>query len=195
MLVFSTLWIIKCFIKSTVKRTISHIVFICLTFLQCAFSNVSSNDFSERMHSHIGYICLTFLHFEVSNLSLNCLPVRMQSHIGCICFFSTVSFKMCPQSAWITGCKVTLVAFVWFFSSAFSNVSSNDYSERMQSHIGCICLTFLHFEVSNPSSNCLPVRMQSRISCICLTFLHCVFPNVSANGLDGKRHSHIDCIC
>ena len=29
--------------------------------------------------------------------------------------FSTVHFNVCPQSTCITGCKVTLVAFVWLF--------------------------------------------------------------------------------
>ena len=32
----------------------------CITFLHCAFSNVSSNGLLERMHSHIGCICLFF---------------------------------------------------------------------------------------------------------------------------------------
>ena len=42
-----------------------------------------------------------------------------------------------------------------------------------ESHIGCICLTFLHsWAFSNVFSNRLPVRMQSHIGCI--GFL-CVF--------------------
>ena len=45
------------------------------------------------------------------------------------------------------------------------------------------------------SKMCLSEKRQSHISCICLTFLHCAFSNVSANGLDGKRYSHIGCIC
>ena len=63
----------------------SHTGCICLTFLRCVLSNVSSNDLPEKRHSHIGCICMAFLHCEFSNESSNCLPERMQSHIGCIC--------------------------------------------------------------------------------------------------------------
>ena len=51
--------------------------------------------------------------------------------------------------------------------------------EWMQSHIGCICLAFLHCVFSNVSSNGLYRRMHNHIGCICLSFLHCVFSNVS----------------
>ena len=47
------------------------------------------------------------------------------------------------------------------------DVSSKCPVERMQSHIGCICLTFLHCVFSNVSSNCPPERMHSRIGCMC----------------------------
>ena len=56
--------------------------FICLTFLHCAFSNVSSNCLHEKRQSHICCTCLTFLHCAFSNVSSNRLPVRMQSRIG-----------------------------------------------------------------------------------------------------------------
>ena len=49
----------------------SHIGCICSTFPHCAFSNVSSNCFHERMQSRIGCICLTLLHCEFSNVSSN----------------------------------------------------------------------------------------------------------------------------
>ena len=52
---------------------------------------------------------------------------------------------MCSQMMCIEKCIVTLVAFVWLFlHCALSNVSSNCLPEKMQSHIGCICLAFLH---------------------------------------------------
>ena len=38
-----------------------HIGSICLTFLHCKFSNVSSKRLHKRMQSHIDCICLTFL--------------------------------------------------------------------------------------------------------------------------------------
>ena len=47
----------------------------------------------------------------------------------------------------------------------------------------------------NMYSKCLPERMQSRIGCICLTFSHCVFSNVSSNCQPERMHSHIGCIC
>ena len=34
-------------------------------------------------------------------------------------FFPIVSCQMCPQRTWLRGCKVTLVAFVWLFSSVY----------------------------------------------------------------------------
>ena len=55
------------------------------SFIQCAFSNVSSNCLSQRMHSHIGCIYLTFLHCVFANVSSNRLHERMHSHIGCTC--------------------------------------------------------------------------------------------------------------
>ena len=86
---------------------------ICLIFLHCVFSNVSSNCLHQRMHSHIGCICLTFLHCVFSNVSSNRLYVRMHSHIGCICWtflhcaFSNVSSKRLHRRY-----KVTLTAFI-----------------------------------------------------------------------------------
>ena len=97
----------------------SHIDCICLTFLQCAFSNVGSNGLPEKMQSHIGCIFFTFLHCAFSNASSNCLPEKIQSHIGCIC--------------------------MTFLHGVFSNASSNCLYGKMQSYIGCICLTFLHY--------------------------------------------------
>ena len=37
--------------------------------------------------------------------------------VAFVWLFSTVCFQMCPQIACLRGCKVTLVAFVWFFST------------------------------------------------------------------------------
>ena len=63
---------------------------------------------------------------------------NMASVNGC-----TVHFQMCPQSACKRGCIFTLVALIWLHYT-FSNVSSNCLSEKRRSHIGCICLIFLH---------------------------------------------------
>ena len=98
---------------------------------------------------------------------------------------------MCPQPAF----KVTLVAFVWLFSTAFSNVSWSRLRERMHNHIDCICVTFLCCAFANVSSICLPEKRHNHTGCICLVFLHCVLSNESSNGLLQRMHSNIDCIC
>ena len=79
--------------------------------------------------------------------------------------------------------------------SVYSNVSSNGLPERMHTHIGCICSTFLHCVFSNVSSNGFPERMHTHIGCICLAFLHCVFSNEPSNSPPMKTHSRIGCIC
>ena len=75
----------------------SHIGCICLTFLRCAFWNVSSKRLPEKRQSHIGCICLTFLHFDFSNVSSNCLHEKLHNHIVC---FKTKVFNVCIGKAW-----------------------------------------------------------------------------------------------
>ena len=155
---------------------------ICLTFLHCAFSNVDSKSLDQSRQSHTGCICSTFLNGVFLSEPSKSLPERMQSHIGCICVwllqcvfsnelsnglidrihshigcicvtFSIMYFQMSPQMACKRRCIITLIALVWLFSQCvFSCVSSNCLLERMESHTGCICLTFLHGGFSNVSS-------------------------------------------
>ena len=66
---------------------------------------------------------------------------------------------------------------------------------RMHSHIGCICLTFLHCVFSNVSSEHLPGRMHNHIVCIYLAFRHCVFSNVHLNGSFEMKHNCTGCNC
>ena len=54
---------------------------ICLNFLHCGFSNVSSYCVQFRMHSCIGCISLIFLHYVFSNVSSNVLPLWMHNHM------------------------------------------------------------------------------------------------------------------
>ena len=82
-----------------------------------------------------------------------------------------------------------------WFSVCWWNVSSNCLPEKRHSHIGYICLTFLHCAFSSVSSKRSHRRMHSHIGCIYVTFLHCAFSNVFSNGLPEKRHSRIGCIC
>ena len=81
------------------------------------------------------------------------------------------------------------------FFRALSNVSSNGLYVKMNSHIDCTYLTFLHCAFSNVSSNGLSERVQSHIGCICLAFLHCAFSNVSPICFSQKMHTHIGCTC
>ena len=148
---------------------------ICLTFLDCAFSNVSSNGLPEMMHSHIAFICFTY---------------------------STVRFQVFPQidyperdSSIRAGIVTFVCIYFTFLHCAFSKVSSNRLPESMQSHIGCICLSFLHCAFSNVSLNLLLQMMHSYICCICSAFFHHVFSNVSSNHLQEKKHIHIGYIC
>ena len=114
----------------------------------------------------MGLFALVFLHHAVLSVPINCLPEMVEVHL-------------------LSG---------HLFDSVFSNVSSNSMPVRMQSHIGCICSTFLHCASLNVSSNCLPEKRHSRTDYICLAFLNCVFSNVFSNCLPEKRQSHISCI-
>ena len=95
-------------------------------------------------------------------------------------------FKFIHSCVW-KGCVISCV-FI-------SYVSSNPLPKKKHSHIGCICLTFLHCGFANVPSNCLHEKNRGHIGCICMTFLQCGFSNVSSNRLPKKKHSHIGCIC
>ena len=62
-----------------------------------------------------------------------------------------------------------------------SSVSSNSLPEKMHSHIGCICIVFLHCVFSNVTSVRLDQSRHNHTGCICLAFLHCAFLDVSSN--------------
>ena len=72
-----------------------------------------------------------------------------------------------------------------------SYVFSRNLIESRQSHIGCICLTFLQGVFACVSSNYLYESMHNYTGCICLTFLQCAFSNVPSNCLSGRMQSHI----
>ena len=102
----------------------NYIGCICLSYLLCVFSNVSSTHKDQSRYIHTGWIGLTFLHCVFSNVSTNGLPDRLHGYTGNICLtFSTVYFQMCPQIACPRGCKVTLVAFVRLFSTVHFQMS------------------------------------------------------------------------
>ena len=113
------------------------------SFLQCGFSNVSSNRLSERMHSCIGCTCSVFLRCVFSNVSSNGLHEKIYIHTDCIC--ST------------------------FLHCVFLNVSSRRHHKMIQSHIGCIYLTFSTVRMQSFLFflNLQKKRMHSDIGCIC----------------------------
>ena len=79
---FFPLWDLECIhILAGQVDVMLHIGCIYLTFLHCAFSNVSSNCLLVWMQSYIGCIYLTFLHCAFSNVSSNCLHEKGHSHI------------------------------------------------------------------------------------------------------------------
>ena len=69
------------------KRMHNHTGCICLTFLRCVFSNVSSNCLPLRTNNHTGCIYLDFLHCAISNVSSNHLPQKMNKHTGSLYVF------------------------------------------------------------------------------------------------------------
>ena len=87
---FSPLCVLKCLLE----RMQSHTGCICLFFLHCVFSNVSSNCLPEMMHNYTGCICLTFLHCAFSNVSSNCLRRKMYNHTGCICLTTCIGHSL-----------------------------------------------------------------------------------------------------
>ena len=92
-----------------------------------------------------------------------------------------------PEIAWSRECNVTLVAFVWLFTT----VRFQKSCIQGCSHIGYNCLTFLNCAFSDVSSNDVHKRIHSRIGCICLTFHHywffkCVFKLLACE--DAKSH-------
>ena len=116
---------------------------------------------------------------------------------------------MSPQTACLRRGIATSVAFVRIFSTVFlnlksvqlftnvrfSNVSSKHLHRKMQTHIGCICWTFLYCVFSNDPLKSLHEMMQSHIDCICSTFHRGVFSNVFSNCLPERMHTHTGCIC
>ena len=110
-----------------------------------------------------------------------------------------MSFHMCPLSTWIRACIVTLVAFVWLFSTVHFQmftqrawISAGKVTQVaffLGIHTPCIFKSLLkspawkkayshrlhlfgilHCVLSNVCSKCLNKMIQSCIVCICLTF-------------------------
>ena len=82
-----------------------------------------------------------------------------------------MGFQMCPQIACLREYKNTLVTFIWPFSTMdYSNVPTNCLTVRIQSHLGCIYVAFLHYRCSNMPLNFLHARIVNHISYIYVAF-------------------------
>ena len=129
-----------------------------------------------ELFATFSHVCLTKLYI---------LPFMYLTKL----YICLIFYTICRKTKWITEKSnyqvqyIRMVHYVFFHRCVFSNVSSNLLPEKMHSHIGCTCLTFLHYAFSNVSSNCLPEKMHSHIGCIYLTFRHCAFSNVSPTAL------------
>ena len=111
--------------------------------------------------------------------------------VAFVWLFSTVCFQMCHQSACIRGCIVTLVAFVWLFTSVCFHMSP-----QMAFLGGCIVTLFAFVRLFST----VTFQMSPQIVCVrgCKVTLIAfvwLFSNVSSNCLPEKRHSHIGCSC
>ena len=202
---FSPLCVFKCLLKllasEDAKSHWLHLFhFSPMCVYKCLLKSLNCNGEKVILVAFVSLF--SAVRFQMSPQTV-CLWGCKVTLIAFVRLFPTVCFQIFPQMAYLIGCKVTLVAVVWlfslcifkcllklivckdakshwlhlfeFFDCAFSNVSSNRLPVRMQSNIGCICLTFLRCAFSNVSSNCLLVRMQSKIGCISFTFLRCEF--------------------
>ena len=75
------------------KRTKKYIGCICLIYLHCVFSNVSSNCLSERIQKCIGYICLIFLYCGLHLFDFSTECVFNMCPQGIVAFFAFIRFS------------------------------------------------------------------------------------------------------
>ena len=87
---------------------------VSLRHLHYAFSNVSSNCMQE--HSCTGCNYLISHHCVFSNCLLGAYKLHWLNLLS-VWLFPGVGFQMCPQIACLSGCIITLVAFVWLLTT------------------------------------------------------------------------------
>ena len=85
-------------------------------FFFCALSNVFWNCLLVRMQNHIGCICCTTVCFQMFP-QIACAIWGIVTLVAFVWLFSTVRYKMCPQIACLKWGIITLIAFIWFFST------------------------------------------------------------------------------
>ena len=170
---------------------------ICLTFLQGVFSSF----FQWVLKMSVCWVAYShWLHF------LDFSPLCVFRCVLKLPAWDYVFSYMCPLSTWIRSCIVTLVAFVWLFSTVrfqmftqrawisagkvtqaaffsysppciFKSLVKSPAWKKAYSH-RLHLFGILHCVFSNVCSKCLNKMIQSCIVCICWTF-SCHLPKLS----------------
>ena len=111
--------------------------------------------------------------------------------VAFVWLFSAVRFQMNLQSECIRWCIVTLVAFVWLFSAVRFQMSLQTPCMG-----GCkITLVAFVWLISAVYFKMTSQAAFHRWCILALVALIRLFSSVFSNGLHEKRHSHIGCIC
>ena len=110
------------FEKTMGQRKLFHIDHIYKAALQYGLVYVVSEHLTELPNNRIGRICKAALQNEFGNELSEQMIDWLHNYIACIC----VTFPLLPHYV-------------------FLNVSSTRLHTQMQSHIDCICLTFLRY--------------------------------------------------
>ena len=168
-----TFWTILYFVFSNgmVEKMRSYIGCICFGFYPlCILKWVLK---LPRMHSHIIHIGSTFLHCVFSNVYSNLLLRGLKvTLLAFVWCFSTLCFQMSSQR--IRGKKVTVFAFVWVYPSVYFHMCPQGACIK-ECNITLLAFIWLF------TSNYLHLTIHSHTGYICLTFLFCVFSNESSN--------------
>ena len=111
--------------------------------------------------------------------------------VAFVWLFSTVRFQMCPQMACPRGCIVTLVAFFGLFAAVHFQMCL-----QTTCMAGCeITLVAFVWLISAVYFKMTSQAAFHRWCILALVALIRLFSSVFSNGLHEKRHSHIGCIC
>ena len=116
---------------------------------------------------------------------ITCLWGCKVTLVAFVWFFSTMRFQMCPQIACLRRGKVTLNAFVWRFSTVRFQMSSQIASIRW----GIVTLVAFVWLFST-----VRFQMSSQIAFVCL-FTNCGFWNTCSMSWPEKMQFHTGCIC
>ena len=130
---------------------------ICLTFLHCAFSNVSLNPLPQRMHSRIGCICFAFLHC-VFSISRNG-PIWKRKRI--MCCLQQVLTGSRPSSAHISLWQsLSLLFNFYILTFPTHNIATTHIPKIFLGH----CISTLFYLITNDLIH-NAMTMKKKTSC------------------------------